>query len=103
MDFLSDSLSNCRRVRVLIIMDTSNREALATYANYSICVEKVIHVLEQLKPEKGLPLSIRTDHGSHSDRRSSSVTNWQNGVRETTLSKSLFNLENPCKMDLMYA
>lgn len=63
MDFLSDSLSNGRRVRTLIIMDDANREALAAYADYSICAEKVIHVLEQLEPEKGLPRSIRTDNG----------------------------------------
>lgn len=63
MDFLSDALSNGRRVRILIVMDDANREALAAYADYSICAEKVIQVLEQLEPEKGLPLSIRTDNG----------------------------------------
>lgn len=63
MDFLSDALSNGRRVRILIVMDDANREALAAYADYSIFAEKVIQVLEQLEPEKGLPLSIRTDNG----------------------------------------
>jgi len=63
MDFLSDALSSGRRVRVLIVMDDANREALAAYADYSICAEKVIQVLEQLEPEKGLPLSLRTDNG----------------------------------------
>lgn len=101
MDFLSDALSNGRRVRVLIVMDDANREALAAYADYSICAEKVIQVLEQLEPEKGLPLSIRTDNGPRGGRRSSSVKNWQNGVRETTLSKSLFNQANQCRMDSM--
>jgi putative transposase len=63
MDFLSDALSNGRRVRILIVMDDANREALAAYADYSICAEKVIQVLQQLEEEKGLPLSIRTDNG----------------------------------------
>lgn len=96
MDFLSDALSNSRRERVLIVMDDANREALAAYADYSICAEKVIPVLEQLKPEKGLPLSIRTDNGPEFISK-----NWQNGVRETTLSKSLFNQANQCRMDSM--
>lgn len=63
MDFLSDALSYGRRVRVLIVMDDANREALAAFADYSICADKVIQVLEQLELEKGLPLSIRTDNG----------------------------------------
>lgn len=63
MDFLSDALSYGRRVRILIVMDDANREALAAYADYSICTDKVIQVLQQLELEKGLPLSIRTDNG----------------------------------------
>lgn len=63
MDFVSDALSCGRRVRVLVIMDDASREALAAFADYSICATKVIQVLEQLESERGLPLSIRTDNG----------------------------------------
>src|SRR5690606_10337638 len=63
MDFVTDALSSGRRVRTLIIMDDASREALAAYADYSICAGKVIQVLQQLECERGLPLSIRTDNG----------------------------------------
>jgi putative transposase len=63
MDFVSDALSNGRRVRVLNIIDDSTREVLAAHADYSICSQKVIEVLEHLKLERGLPKSIRTDNG----------------------------------------
>lgn len=63
MDFVSDALSNGRRVRVLNIIDDSTREVLAAHADYSICSQKVIEVLDHLKIERGLPKSIRTDNG----------------------------------------
>lgn len=63
MNFVSDALSSGRRVRVLVIVDDASREALAAFADYSICATKVIQVLEQLESERGLPLSIRTDNG----------------------------------------
>jgi len=63
MDFVSDALSNGRRIRILNIIDDSTREVLAAHADYSICSQKVIEVLDHLKSERGLPKSIRTDNG----------------------------------------
>jgi len=63
MDFMSDALSNGRRVRVLNIMDDYSREALTVYADYSIPSIGVIRQLEILQQERGLPAVIRVDNG----------------------------------------
>ena len=52
MDFVSDALSNGKRVRILNIIDDSTREVLAAHADYSICSQKVIEVLDHLKLAK---------------------------------------------------
>ncbi|WP_374759658.1 DDE-type integrase/transposase/recombinase [Dyadobacter chenhuakuii] len=64
MDFVSNALSSGRRVRTLVVMDDASREALAAHADYSLCAGKVIHVLQQLEYERGLPLSIRSDNAT---------------------------------------
>lgn len=63
MDFMSDSLMNSRRIRVLNIIDDFNREALWVNAQYSYPSEFVVRALEDLEVEKGLPKKIRVDNG----------------------------------------
>jgi putative transposase len=63
MDFMSDSLWNGRRFRLLNIMDDYNREVLALEADISLPSAKVIRVLEYLKEFRGLPAMIRVDNG----------------------------------------
>ena len=63
LDFMSDALTNGRRIRIFKAMDDSSRESLAAYADYSICSEKVIMLLEQIAEERGLPRQIRVDNG----------------------------------------
>ena len=62
MDFVSDALSNGRRIRILNIIDDSTRSVSST-CRFFICSQKVIEVLDHLKSEIGLPKSIRTDNG----------------------------------------
>jgi len=63
MDFMSDSLINGRRFRVLNIIDDYNREALKLEPYFSITTKRVIAILERLMFEKGKPKAIRVDNG----------------------------------------
>ena len=63
MDFMSDALSDGRKIRVLNIMDDYNREVLAIEVGLSFPSERVVRVLQQLNEERGLPQHIRVDNG----------------------------------------
>lgn len=63
MDFMTDSLVDGRRFRLLNIMDDYNRESLAVEADTSLPAARVIRVLERLVEFRGAPESIRVDNG----------------------------------------
>ena len=63
MDFISDSLWNGKRFRVLNIMDDYSREVLAMEVGTSISSHRVIRVLAQLSKEGLKPETIRVDNG----------------------------------------
>lgn len=62
-DFMSDSLHNGRRFRVLNVMDEGLREALDIVVDTSLPAARVVRTLEQLKAERGVPQMIRVDNG----------------------------------------
>jgi len=63
IDFMSDSLWNGRKFRLLNIVDDFNRQMLAMEADISLPALGVIRVLEYLKEFRGLPKMIRVDNG----------------------------------------
>lgn len=63
MDFMSDSLVDGRRFRLLNVMDDYNRESLAIEVDTSLPTLRVIRVLERLVEHRGTPESIRMDNG----------------------------------------
>lgn len=63
MDFMSDSLEDGRKIRVLNVIDDYNRESLLIQGGISMPSGRVIRLLEQLEEERGLPSYIRTDNG----------------------------------------
>lgn len=63
IDFMSDSLWDGRKFRVLNIIDDYNREMLVMDADFSIPAQRVIRALEFLKEFRGLPKMIRVDNG----------------------------------------
>jgi len=63
MDFMSDSLMNGRRFRVLNVIDDFNREALCLEPYFSIGALLVIKILERLVLERSAPKAIRVDNG----------------------------------------
>mgnify|MGYP001351419464 CR=1 FL=1 len=63
MDFMSDSLYDGRRFRILNIIDVKSRECLATEVDRSISGKRVARVLNKLMYLRGKPKSIVCDNG----------------------------------------
>lgn len=63
MDFMSDSLWNGRKYRLLNVIDDYNRQVLYIETDTSIPSSRVIRTLERIKEERGLPEMIRVDNG----------------------------------------
>ncbi len=55
MDFMSDALTDGRKLRVFNVIDDSNREAIVIDAGLSYPARAVVETLENLKEEIGLP------------------------------------------------
>jgi putative transposase len=76
IDFMSDSLRDGRKFRVLNIIDDYNREALAMVADISLTSLRLTMVLDELIKEYGKPEQIRTDNGP--EFISQTLANWCN-------------------------
>jgi len=63
MDFMTDSLVDGRRFRLLNVIDDYNRESLAVEVDTSLPAPRVIRVLERLMDFRGKPDVIRVDNG----------------------------------------
>jgi len=63
IDFMSDSLADGRKFRLLNIIDDFNRESLAIEVDTSLPSLRVIRVLERLISQRGKPANIRCDNG----------------------------------------
>lgn len=63
IDFMSDSLMDGRRFRLLNVIDDFNRESLAVEVDTSLPSLRVIRVLEGLLAQRGKPANIRCDNG----------------------------------------
>jgi len=63
IDFMSDSLANGRRFRVINIIDDYNREALLNEAYYSIPATRLVQKIREVLLHRTKPKRIRTDDG----------------------------------------
>lgn len=63
VDFMSDSLWDGRRIRLLNIIDDYNREILSIETDTSLPTLRVIRSLEEIGKARGLPKMIRVDNG----------------------------------------
>jgi putative transposase len=63
LDFMTDTLYDRRRVRVLTILDEGNREALDVVAGISLPSVRVTRILDALVAVYGCPAAFRVDNG----------------------------------------
>ena len=63
MDFVSDSLRNGRRIRILGIIDVFSRECVKLVVDTSIGGKRVARELGQVSYGRGLPNAIIVDNG----------------------------------------
>lgn len=63
MDFMSDTLFDGRRYRVLTVVDCHSRESLAIEPRQSFRAFHVMEALDRIARERGLPKTIRCDNG----------------------------------------
>ncbi|MEO6961593.1 MAG: DDE-type integrase/transposase/recombinase [Puia sp.] len=62
IDFMSDSLMDSKRFRLLNVIDDFNRESLAVEVDTSLPSLRVIRVLEKIIEKRGSPAMIRSDN-----------------------------------------
>jgi putative transposase len=63
MDFVSNVLSNGRRIRMLTVVDCFSRESLAIHVDRALPSRTVTQVLELVIAHRGAPAMITTDNG----------------------------------------
>ncbi len=63
IDFMSDSLMDSRKFRLLNVLDDFNRESLAVEVDTSLPSLRVIRVLERIIESRDKPKIIRSDNG----------------------------------------
>jgi putative transposase len=75
LDFVSDTLVDGRRFRILCVIDDFSRECLATIADNSISGERVARELDAIAEQRGYPCLVVSDNGT--ELTSNAMLNWQ--------------------------
>jgi len=81
LDFLTDSLADGRRFRVLTIVDNVSRVSPAIAVGASLTGERVVTLLDQLRSTVGVPQRIAIDNGPEFISRALDAWAYQNGVQ----------------------
>ena len=81
LDFLADSLADGRRFRVLTVVDNVSRVSPAIEVGASLTGERVVAILERLKPTVGVPERIAVDNGPEFVSKALDAWAYRNGVR----------------------
>ena len=96
IDFMSDSLVDGRRFRLLNVLDDFNRESLCIEADTSLPTLRVIRALERLLNQRGKPANIRVDNGP--EFISHRLEEWCNNKQ---ITYSSYNQADQCKTDTL--
>jgi putative transposase len=80
MDFMSDELFNGDRIRLFTLVDHFTRESPAIEVARSIPARRVVEVLDRIAIERGLPKTIRVDHGTEFTSKVLDQWAYENGV-----------------------
>jgi putative transposase len=76
LDFVSDTLSWGRRLRILCLVDDFTREALALVVDTSIGGQRLARELDAVIARRGKPLTIVSDNGTEMTSRA--ILDWTN-------------------------
>jgi putative transposase len=63
LDFMTETLYDQRRIRLLTVIDEGNREGLEIAMGVSLPSRRVVRVLNELVAVHGRPTALRTDNG----------------------------------------
>jgi putative transposase len=74
LDFVSDQFTDCRRFRVLTVIDDCTRECIALVADTSLSGRRVARELNQLMLQRGVPKMVVSDNGT--EFTSNAILNW---------------------------
>ena len=77
LDFVSDTLSDGRRFRILCVVDDFSRECLATVVDTSLGGVRVVRELERLARERAVPQEVVSDNGT--ELTSGAILRWATG------------------------
>lgn len=81
-DFVSDRLSNGKKIRMLTLIDEFTRECLSIRVDYRLKSDDVLDELSTLFLTKGMPDYIRSDNGS--EFTAHTLQKWLRGLRVKT-------------------
>jgi len=81
MDFVSDSLYNGRRFRVLTIVDNFSRECPALEVDHSLTGKRVTRVLDRIAMTRALPEVITVDNGPEFISKALDLWAFENNVK----------------------
>ncbi len=79
LDFVSDQFTDCRRFRVLTVIDNCTRECIALVADTSLSGKHVARELSQLILQRGVPKMVVSDNGT--EFTSNAILNWANEAK----------------------
>lgn len=68
LDFVSDTLADGRRLRVLCVVDDCTRESLALVADVSLSGQRAVRELNAIAVERGYPDAMVSDNGTELTR-----------------------------------
>ena len=92
MDFVSDSLTNGRRIKCLTVADDFSHECVDIAVDYGISGQYVTRLLDQAAIFRGYPLAVRTDNGPEFTSRAFMAWATSHGVRHILIQPGA-----PCK------
>ena len=75
VDFVSDTLVDGRRFRILCVIDDFSRECLATVVDNSLSGERVARELDAIAERRGYPCMVVSDNGT--ELTSNAMLAWQ--------------------------
>ena len=81
MDFVSDSLSNSRRIKCLTVADDFSHECVDITVDYGLSGQYVTRLLDRAALFRGYPLAVRTDNGPEFTSRAFMAWAQTHGIR----------------------